>query len=402
MMVESASWDDWSASNAPPINDDDKWHVALAPGEVKVVSLEQLDDLFRLSIVDAETKVWQDGMSEWQPLRVIAGLDEKPEPKRTHPKPPSPRSSPPPAPQRSVPSPPRPQSRAPAAEASFYPPTVAPTSFYPQTATVAPIRTVAPLAPLGSVRPLVVSHAPRTARRGGGFGRFLIGLAALAGVSITLYRNGIVRDAATSLHQEALYGRLEAALGGPSFGTLRAVEQSTTTAQAAAQIPSGSDDVLTDSPASPAVAKSNATPTAANTSQGAASSPPPPVVSLESLAHEHVGTAAKAETQPASIAPRAPAPSTAPAKFETTTVAKSLPTVAKSAPIAKAAAPSAPAVKPAKPAPVEKPVAEKPESQMTERERLNAAIAHSMMSSPPSSKSAKGKSSEYDPLNPKL
>ena len=402
-MVESASWDDWSASNAPPINDDDKWHVALAPGEVKVVSLEQLDDLFRLSIVDAETKVWQDGMSEWQPLRVIAGLDEKPEPKRTHPKPPSPRSSPPPAPRRSVPSPPRPPSRAPAAEASFYPPTVAPTSFYPQTASVAPIRTVAPL---GSVRPLVVSHAPRTARRGGGFGRFLIGLAALAGVSITLYRNGIVRDAATSIHQEALYARLETALGGPSFGTLRAVEQNTTTAQAAAQIPTGSDDVLTDLPASPAVAKSNPAPTTA-TSQAAATSPAPPVVSLESLAHENAGTAAKApvakaETQPASVAARTPAPSTAPAKFETTTVAKSLPTVAKSAPIAKAAAPSPPAVKPAKPAPVEKPVAEKPESQMTEREKLNAAIAHSMMSSPPSNKSAKGKSSEYDPLNPKL
>lgn len=398
-MVESASWDDWSASNAPPINDDDKWHVALAPGEVKVVSLEQLDDLFRLSIVDAETKVWQDGMSEWQPLRVIAGLDEKPEPKRTHPRPPSPRSSPPPAPRRSVPSPPRPPSRAPVAEASFYPPTAAPTSFYPQAATVAPIRTVAPL---GSVRPLVVSHAPRPLRRGGGFGRFLIGLAAIAGVSITLYRNGIVRDAAASIRQEALYARLETALGGPSFGTLRAVEQSTTTAQAAAQVPSGSDDVLTDLPASPAVAKSNSTLTAANTSQGAASSPPPPVVSLESLAHEHLGGAAKAEIQPASVTARTLAPSTAPAKFETTTMAKSLPTVAKSAPVAKAATPSAPAVKPAKPAPVEKPVAEKPESQMTERERLNAAIAHSMMSSPPSSKSAKGKSSEYDPLNPKL
>jgi len=59
MMIESASWDDWSASNAPPIVDDEKWHVALAPDEVKIVSLEQLDDLFRLSIVDAETKVWK-------------------------------------------------------------------------------------------------------------------------------------------------------------------------------------------------------------------------------------------------------------------------------------------------------------------------------------------------------
>src|SRR6187402_1237483 len=71
------------AASSPPMpdaataaKDDEQWHVALAPGEVKVVSLEQLDDLFRLSIVDAETKVWQPGMSEWLPLGVIAGMDD--------------------------------------------------------------------------------------------------------------------------------------------------------------------------------------------------------------------------------------------------------------------------------------------------------------------------------------
>ena len=42
---------------------------------------------------------------------------------------------------------------------------------------------------------------------------------------MTVYRNGLVRDLARSSGQEAIYGRLEAAVGGPSFGTPRAVEQ---------------------------------------------------------------------------------------------------------------------------------------------------------------------------------
>ena len=77
MRAEAISWDDWSVSNPPPIVEDDKWHVEFEPNEVKIVSLEQLDDLFRLSIVDSETKVWQAGMAEWQPLRVIAGLGRR-------------------------------------------------------------------------------------------------------------------------------------------------------------------------------------------------------------------------------------------------------------------------------------------------------------------------------------
>jgi uncharacterized protein DUF4339 len=399
MMVESASWDDWSASNAAPINDDEKWHVALAPGEVKIVSLEQLDDLFRLSIVDSETKVWQDGMAEWQPLGVIAGIEDKtvPEPKRTHPKPPSPRSSPPPAPRRSVPSPPRPASRAPAAAASFYPQAVASASFYPEPLVVAPIRTVTPLT---SVRPLVVSQQPHAANQGGGFGRFLIGLAAVAGVSVTLYRNGVVREAATSVHQEALYARLEASLGGPAFGTLRAVEQATSV-QAAAFNPNA-DGI--DAPAD-VQPKAAAAPLATTTAQPTTGTPPP-VVSLESLAPEKAGVGAKPEAQGNLAARPTVAPTVTQPKLETTTVAKSSPAV-KSAPAKAFAEPSAPVAKATpKAAPVEKappPVAEKPASQMTDREKLNAAISKMMSSPLPSGKSsAKGKSNEYDPLNPKL
>ncbi|MEO6598838.1 MAG: hypothetical protein ABIQ16_03130, partial [Polyangiaceae bacterium] len=56
---------------------------------------------------------------------------------------------------------------------------------------------------------------------------------------------------------------------------------------------------------------------------------------------------------------------------------------------------------PAKPAKVEKrSPPSKSASQMTEHERLNAAIGQSMFATP--SKAKASKASEYDPLNPKL
>jgi hypothetical protein len=379
MRAEAVSWDDWSTSNAPPIAEDDKWHVALAPGEVKIVSLEQLDDLYRLSIVDAETKVWQTGMGEWQPLRVIAGIDDEsappPAPKRTHPKPPSPRSAPPP---------PRPMSLAPVTSAALA--ATVPASFYPAAISVAPapISFAAPIAPLqlNSVRPLVVSRAPVAPRRSSGLGRFLVGLALVAGVGISLYRNEVIRDAAHSAHQDALYARLEAALGGPAFGTLRSVDQGTS----AASTPLANEDVT-----SPAQRTGEASvapvpsplPAALATKPSQPTGSTPPVVSLESLAPEKKALAIAAPAAPAAVMPVAIRSLAAP------------PSVAQ--PPAATPVKSAPAPKVEKPAPVP----EKSEAQMTEREKLNAAISRSMLSAPPSSKS-KSKASEYDPLNPKL
>jgi hypothetical protein len=73
---------------------DDQWHVRVG-NEVKVLTLEQLDDLFRLEIIDSETKVWQAGMPEWLPLSVVAGMDE---PAEAAPPPAAPAPPPPPAP----------------------------------------------------------------------------------------------------------------------------------------------------------------------------------------------------------------------------------------------------------------------------------------------------------------
>ena len=443
MSAQAASWNDWSASNASREAEDDKWHVALAPNEVKIVSLEQLDDLFRLSIVDAETPVWQAGMGDWLPLRVIAGIDEEEEeeaelatrhaqPRPPAPKPPSPK--PPASSRRPAPPQRRPEEmmalaatqpqRRPAEmaalastqPASFYPTPArapAPASFYPTAVSVAPAAApfnfAAPVAPqqFNSVRPLVVSHAPPAPQRASGFGRFLVGLAVLAGAAVSLYRNDVLRDAAHSAHQDALYARLEGALGGPAFDTLRNLEQSAGSPSAAAML---GDDLTMARPnsastATVAPASPEPTPVATTTAAGVAATTTgtPPVVSLESLTPEKKAGAASAPTTATLPAPT-PAPAAA-APARPAAVATRPASVAASV---SHAAPAPRAVKsaPEKPAPkAEKPVfaPDKPESQMNEREKLNAAIGRSMMSAPPSSKSkSKSKASEYDPLNPTL
>jgi hypothetical protein len=72
---------------------------------------------------------------------------------------------------------------------------------------------------------MVVSGRPSPAPSGTGTGgRFVLALAFVVGIGVTLYRNDVVRQAALSAGQGATYLKVEAALGGPGFGTPRAVE----------------------------------------------------------------------------------------------------------------------------------------------------------------------------------
>jgi hypothetical protein len=64
------------------------------------------------------------------------------------------------------------------------------------------------------------SAAPRRSRAEG----VLIGLAAVIGVLIVLYRNGAVAAAFAATGNVKAYESMEAALGGPALGTPRAVE----------------------------------------------------------------------------------------------------------------------------------------------------------------------------------
>src|SRR5438477_48675 len=47
----------------------------LASDDIKMMSLGQLDDAYRLSVIDDDTAVWGPGMTGWQPLGVVLGED---------------------------------------------------------------------------------------------------------------------------------------------------------------------------------------------------------------------------------------------------------------------------------------------------------------------------------------
>jgi hypothetical protein len=260
--------------------DDELWHVRMSEHEVKTLTLEQIDDLYRLDVIDADTL----------PLRVVAGLDEEEHVNISVPPPsmppaklgntmswpppavaaPSALSSswPPPAVSRSAPPPsvrpPAPSSRPappssrgnPAAFASTVPtwPPGAPAS-----ASAAPAGLFsASYAPPASIRPQVVAEPYKYPRH---TNPTPIVLAAIAGLFVTLYRNEVLYAGARTVGQEANYIKLGQALGGPGFGTPRAVEPM---AKAAAMLAD-----LAPPPAPTSTSKSDSSSTSSSETSGA-------------------------------------------------------------------------------------------------------------------------------------
>lgn len=279
---------------------DDLWRVRV-PGEAeKVLTLEQVDDLFRLGMIDENTLLWQEGMDEWLPLKVVAGLDEDeaeaapapvassaplappalglpppsqlpPPPPPPSPLPPPPRSqmppagaapspslvapppvhratlmpgwtaAPAPAPVRSAPPPPSARPTPPPPSVAPPPPSARPTPPPPSVRSAPPPLGSAPppppppkpnLAPsapppfsagapvLPFSPPVVVAPPLVQPSRGSGLETALIAVIALAGLVVTLHRNGVLQAVGAG----SVATSIESALGGPGFGTPRAVE----------------------------------------------------------------------------------------------------------------------------------------------------------------------------------
>jgi hypothetical protein len=278
--------------------DDELWHVRISADEVKELTLEQIDDLYRLDVIDADTQLWQDGMDEWLPLRVVAGLDE-PEvvnvsipptvpparmattnaswppvpaaPQSFRPAPPSrpPISNPPPAPgapQSFRPAPPSarpPVSNPPPRSLDSSRPPIS----NPPPRSLDSVRPPISNPPPGSRRPAISNPPPAALADtvaspfglspsyapppvSGGFRPEMLSplphvyakpmnpmpivLAAFVGLVVTLYRNDVLHAGARTVGQEGAYLKLESALGGPGFGTPRFVEPM---AKAAAALP---------------------------------------------------------------------------------------------------------------------------------------------------------------------
>ncbi len=59
-------------SEAP---EEDLWQVAVAPGDTRMMTLEQLDAAFEAGLVNESTLIAEAGSSDWEPLYVVAGLE---------------------------------------------------------------------------------------------------------------------------------------------------------------------------------------------------------------------------------------------------------------------------------------------------------------------------------------
>jgi hypothetical protein len=57
-------------------NQSDAWRVQLKTGELRLMSLDALDDAFNAGIVDAQTPVLAPGSVTWDRLGAVAGLDD--------------------------------------------------------------------------------------------------------------------------------------------------------------------------------------------------------------------------------------------------------------------------------------------------------------------------------------
>lgn len=58
------------------LGSDEIWHVQLRDGEVRPVSLDELDAAFQSGIIDANAQVFAPGATTWTTLGAIAGLDD--------------------------------------------------------------------------------------------------------------------------------------------------------------------------------------------------------------------------------------------------------------------------------------------------------------------------------------
>jgi hypothetical protein len=54
---------------------EDVWFVAVSSDDIKQMTIDQLDEAFRLGVISAQTAVWTEGMEAWAPLGEVADLD---------------------------------------------------------------------------------------------------------------------------------------------------------------------------------------------------------------------------------------------------------------------------------------------------------------------------------------
>ena len=362
--------------------DNEIWHVLIASDDMKRMNVEQLDDAFRLSLVDASTMVWKAGMKTWQSLGAVAGIEDEPETVVRW-------IEPPPPPRPKARPAPRPPSRAPApVPASFH--TAITPVFAPQL--VAPVYAPPLYAPDPYVLPKRRVSIPsevnfRRSSSGVRWGRWLVALLLITGGVLGAYRQNLLRDGARRLGIENRYLNSERRV--TAFVTAKAPQQLKTALTRLALLPGPNALPEAKPPAahtatlSPVVAAAAPTPANDPTKPSSAvSEPEVKTVSLDSL--PVLATEAAAPKPTPAVAAVAPALRAKPAP------AVAAKPKAEPKPAAKAIRETAPVEKPepvAKAEPKPKPKAEPPPP--ANENPLKAAIRLAIAQD--AAKAAKGK-----------
>lgn len=60
-----------------PTEEEETWFVAFGPNDVRALTLEQLDDAYRLDVIDDDTLVQSSSMGQWQRLGEVLGADDE-------------------------------------------------------------------------------------------------------------------------------------------------------------------------------------------------------------------------------------------------------------------------------------------------------------------------------------
>jgi hypothetical protein len=298
--------------------DNEIWHVLIASDDMKRMNVEQLDDAFRLSLVDASTMVWKAGMKTWQSLGAVAGIDDEPEMETAvrwiaPPPPPRPMARPAPRP----PSPRRLHAPAPARfETAMTPMYAAPL--------VAPVYAPQLRAPDPYVLPKrrVQIDSEIDFRRASGvhWGRWLFAFLLITGGVLGAYRQNLLREGARRIGVEGkyLYGEKRVT----AFVTAKAPAPLRNALQRLALLP-GPNAAPPPAPVAPPRAAAAAPPAEA----AKPSEPDVKTVSLDSL--PVLTTAPEIEK----ATPVAVAAAVAPAPRAKTTVAKAEPAAKRVAPL---------------------------------------------------------------------
>jgi hypothetical protein len=297
------------------------WHVMIASDDMKRMNVDQLDDAFRLDLVDTSTLVWKTGMEGWRRLGSIAGIDDEPEtiarPLGPPARPFGPPSPPPP------PRPPRPQHQTRSVAPEVNPFLTAPVNPFASTTPaavfsapklLAPVYTPPIVAPDPYVMPKRRAKVPSEVdfRRAPGirWGRWMFGFLLLTGGVLAAYRQDYLRQGARQLGMENKYIHGERRVTGWVTAKTPPVVQAALTR---AKLLPGPNALPAAAPPKPAASPAPVLAAAAVTEPAKTSTPTTDsdgvkTVSLDSLPTEQ----ATPEPTPAAATP-APAPRSKPA-----------------------------------------------------------------------------------------